>query len=137
MGSTAHSLQGVKMIETVTSTKETFGSDDKKSEKQLLDKDWGARIPEYVSQGCLSFLVFIMGITMRGDWLLFLSHYWRSQNDLLDDLNLPTTTKNNTELADWLQERFKGFWPTYVLAATAVSYLFFFGIGGYLHVSRW
>merc|ERR1711909_58235 len=93
--------QGVKMIETVTSTKETFGSDDKKSEKQLLDKDWGARIPEYVSQGCLSFLVFIMGITMR---------------------------------ADWLQERFKGFWPTYVLAATAVSYLFFFGIGGYLHL---
>jgi len=134
MGSTAHSLQGVKMIETVTSTKETFGSDDKKSEKQLLDKDWGARIPEYVSQGCLSFLVFIMGITMRGDWLLFLSHYWRSQNDLLDDLNLPTTTKNNTELADWVQERFKGFWPTYVLAATAVSYLFFFGIGGYLHL---
>ena len=62
------------MIETVTSTKETFASDDKKSEKQLLDKDWGARIPEYVSQGCLSFLVFIMGITMRGEICITATH---------------------------------------------------------------
>ena len=60
------------MIETVTSTKETFASDgeNSKNSKQHLDKDWGARIPEYVSQGCLSFLVFIMGITMRGEKLL-------------------------------------------------------------------
>merc|ERR1711970_1147593 len=134
MGSTTHSLQAFKMIETVTSTKETFGSDEKKSEKQLLDKDWGARIPEYVSQGCLSLLVFIMGITMRGDWLLFLAHYWRSQEQLVDDLRISTSSKNNTELADWMQERFQGFWPTYVVAATSVSYLFFFGIGGYLHL---
>jgi len=44
-------------------------------------------------------------------------------------------SKNNTELADWMEERFRGFWPTYFLAATSVSYLFFFGIGGYLHLT--
>ena len=38
-------------------------------------------------------------------------------------------------MADWMEERFEGFWPTYFVAATTVSYLFFFGIGGYLHVS--
>ena len=31
-----------------------------------LDKDWAA-IPEYISSGCMCALVFIMGITMKGE----------------------------------------------------------------------
>jgi hypothetical protein len=34
-----------------------------------------------------------------------------------------------------LQERFKDLWPNYLVTATLISYLFFFGIGGFLHVS--
>eukprot|EP00091_Calanus_sinicus_P021206 TRINITY_DN6170_c0_g1_i1.p1 TRINITY_DN6170_c0_g1~~TRINITY_DN6170_c0_g1_i1.p1 ORF type:complete len:380 (+),score=74.40 TRINITY_DN6170_c0_g1_i1:118-1257(+) len=124
------------MTKSVTTTKEAVAREDDKNEnsKHLLDKDWGARIPEYVSKGCVSTAVFIMGITMRGDWLLFLAHYWRSQEDFVPNPKV-SSSKNNTELADWMEERFQGFWPTYFLAATAVSYLFFFGIGGYLHLT--
>ena len=34
-----------------------------------------------------------------------------------------------------MHSRFAGFWTMYFPVATFVSYLFFFGIGGYLHVS--
>ena len=33
-------------------------------------------------------------------------------------------------------ERFADVWPTYIVWATTVSYLFFFGIGGFLHVNN-
>jgi len=96
-----------------------------KDAQELLDKNWGQKIPEYVGQGCLSVLVFLMGITMKGDWLLFLGLYMREED-----------TSSPKELGDWgefLTVRFKDFWPTYFVAATTVSYLFFFGIGGFLH----
>ena len=32
---------------------------------KLLDKDWGAKIPDYISRSILSLLVFIMGLTMK------------------------------------------------------------------------
>ena len=35
----------------------------------------------------------------------------------------------------FFQDRFKNLWPTYIVTATLISYLFFFGIGGFLHVS--
>jgi hypothetical protein len=57
------------MTKTVTTTKEAVDSEDDKNgnSKHLLDKDWGARVPEYISKGCVATAVFIMGITMRGD----------------------------------------------------------------------
>ena len=57
-----------EMSTTVTTTKESVVSDDDNSgdRRSLLDKDWGAKIPDYVSKVCLSTAVFIMGITMRG-----------------------------------------------------------------------
>ena len=57
------------MTKTVTTTNEAVTSEDDKNGdlKHLLDKDWGARVPEYVSKGCVATAVFIMGITMRGD----------------------------------------------------------------------
>jgi len=100
-----------------------------------LDKDWGKNVPEYITKGCLSALVFIMGITMRGDWLLFFAHYKRSQEDFsLDSDILNNSSSSDSELSSFLQERFDGLWPKYIVGATAVSYLFFFGIGGFLHL---
>jgi len=123
------------MTETLTTTTENIRNReniDDNSKKHLLDKDWGARIPEYVPKGCVTTLIFILGITMRGDWLLFLAYYWKSQEIPSDDLRIESP-KHNTDLADWMEERFRGFWPTYFVGATAVSYIFFFGIGGFLH----
>jgi lathosterol oxidase len=96
-----------------------------------LDKDWSA-IPDYIPSGVLSCLVFIMGITMRGDWLMFFAHYKRSQQNQELEL-MDRNTTDPTELGLWLQERFTGLWPDYMFGATIVSYLFFFGIGGFLH----
>jgi len=97
-----------------------------------LDKDWST-MPDYITSGLLSGLVFIMGITMRGDWMMFLAHYRRSQDSQLESF-MDSNTTEPTELGLWLQERFTGLWPDYIVGATVVSYLFFFGIGGFLHV---
>ena len=41
-----------------------------KSEKadvtSLLDRDWGAKIPDYITRGTFSLAVFLMSLTMRG-----------------------------------------------------------------------
>lgn len=98
-----------------------------------LDKDW-SEIPQYIKSGLISALVFIMGITMRGDWLLFWAFFKRSQQE---ELGLPSQEQNTTvtsETREWLEERFAGVWPTNMLAGLVVSYVFFFGIGGFLHV---
>ena len=57
---------------TTTREKEEGGvrkGEDEKVRKgggeKLLDKDWGARIPDYISRSLLSLLVFIMGLTMK------------------------------------------------------------------------
>ena len=56
-----------EMSTTVTTTKSVVSDDDNSGDRRsLLDKDWGAKIPDYVSKVCLSTAVFIMGITMRG-----------------------------------------------------------------------
>ena len=33
---------------------------------KLLDKDWGAKIPDYITNSVLFILMFIMGATIRG-----------------------------------------------------------------------
>lgn len=72
---------------------------------------------------------------------MFLAHYWRSQSD---PLSPPSSSlldhqfrenKTDTELAQWFNQNFAGFWSLYFPVATLVSYIFFFGVGGYLHVS--
>ena len=94
----------------------------------LLDKDWGAKIPDYITKGTFSVAVFFMSLTMRGemrilrfdkmittvpfspgDWLMFLAHYWRSQeplpsSSLLSD-QINNSNQTETELAIWFNEK--------------------------------
>ena len=73
---------------------------------------------------------------------MFLAHYWRSQQESLTPPASSLlsgelgTNQTETELAQWFNQNFKGFWTLYFPVATTVSYIFFFGIGGYLHVSE-
>jgi len=107
--------------------------------ESLLDKDWGKKIPDYITKGTFSVAVFFMSLTMRGDWLMFLAHYWRSHGQLpltnqgLLSEEILNKNSSDTELAEWFNEKFAGFWSLYFPVAASVSYLFFFGIGGYLH----
>ena len=38
-----------------------------KASDALLDKDWGAKIPDYLTKGTFSIAVFFMSLTMRGE----------------------------------------------------------------------
>ena len=66
--------------------------------------------------------------------------YQRSQGQLpltnqgLLSEDILNKNSSDTELAEWFNEKFAGFWSLYFPVAASVSYLFFFGIGGYLHV---
>ena len=46
-------------------------SEDDDVNKGLLDKDWGAKIPDYITKGTFSLAVFLMSLTMRGFICLF------------------------------------------------------------------
>ena len=64
---------------TLTREKEEEGGRKVEEEKgrkgkgeKLLDKDWGARIPDYISRSLLSLLVFVMGLTMKVFFVIFI-----------------------------------------------------------------
>ena len=43
------------------------------SKEALLDKDWGAKIPDYITKGTFSIAVFFMSLTMRGGYPMYIS----------------------------------------------------------------
>lgn len=105
--------------------------------------------PQYISQTVISFLVFLMAATMRADWLLMYAFYSKSSEqgsaeDILksqsqellgqnDSLNGTTAGSWNDQLSELLAVRFAGL-TSFAIPAFTVSYIFFFGIGGFLHV---
>merc|ERR1712203_54866 len=96
---------------TSTTTKEKQEGGGKEEVKggagrgKLLDKDWGAKIPDYISRSILSLLVFIMGLTMKGDWLLVLALRDRAAKE-----SLPVVEEEEYgDLAIWLQQKFDGY----------------------------
>jgi len=120
---------------TSTTTKEKQEGGGKEEVKggagrgKLLDKDWGAKIPDYISRSILSLLVFIMGLTMKGDWLLVLALRDRAAKE-----SLPVVEEEEYgDLAIWLQQKFDGYFAI-LLPSVLVGYVLYFGIGGYLHM---
>ena len=81
-----HELEGENIINMV----EWFEWKYCQESSGLLDKDWGAKIPDYITKGTFSLAVFFMSLTMRGDWIMFLAHYWRSQetNNLAGNVSI-------------------------------------------------
>jgi len=112
--------------------------------------DQKAKIPDYIGQTFLSTLVFIMGASMRADWVLFAA--WHNKANTLqitDNIGNETDANNltapnllesdiygtlpwNEQILAFIDERFEGFIEI-AIPAFAVSYIFFFGIGGFLH----
>jgi len=104
------------------------------------------KYPDYIMSSFLSFLVFIMAATMRADWVVFLAHYWRSQELANSATEMDSTTSNSTEgvsdaavgstwnaeVSAYLAQRFEGF-VDIVIPAFVTGYLLFFAIGGFLH----
>jgi len=108
------------------------------------------KYPDYLMSSFLSFLVFVMAATMRADWVVFLAHYWRSQELANAATETDSATSNatdvndvtaaaaaadmtwNAEISAFLAQRFAGF-TEIAIPAFAIAYLFFFGIGGFFH----
>ena len=44
------------------------------SKEALLDKDWGAKIPDYITKGTFSIAVFFMSLTMRGGYSMCITY---------------------------------------------------------------
>jgi len=110
-------------------------------------------------------LVFIMGITMRADWLVFWAYYQKSQEKLAANISILneelaqefsgaiTSSSSNNLTQDGVNDsivhhdlpwndnvrlffelRFANFMDV-CIPAFFVSYIFFFAIGGYLHIT--
>merc|ERR1712241_763033 len=111
------------------------------------------KIPSYIGQSITSAFVFIMGITMKADWLLFWAYYQKSQEklsanismlneDLTQDVYNGTANESithhdlawNDNVRLFVELRFANFFD-YFIPASIISYIFFFGVGGYLHIA--
>merc|ERR1719339_890355 len=92
------------------------------------------RIPDYISRSLHSILVFIMGLTMKGDWLLVLALRDRANKESVETSVVEKEEEEQYgDLAIWLQHRFNGYF-TVLVPSVLVGYVLFFGIGGYLHM---
>merc|ERR1711923_406627 len=105
---TTSSLNKEKEERKVVDNKGAKGGKDK-----LLDKDWGAKIPDYISRSILSLLVFIMGLTMKGDWLLVLALRDRATKEP-EVVASEVKEAQQGDLAIWLQQRFNGYFSILV-----------------------
>lgn len=104
-----------------------------------LEKYWN-RLPNFVGTFIASVAVFIMGSTIRGEWLHILVHFLRAfkQTDNTTTTTITSPDALNTSSSssflgiDLASYRLQGV-GYYWLAATTVSYTFYLGIGGFLH----
>ncbi|XP_042238148.1 delta(7)-sterol 5(6)-desaturase erg32-like [Homarus americanus] len=102
-----------------------------------LEKYWN-RLPNFVGTFIASVAVFILGSTIRGEWLHILVHflkafqYGEQQQESGSISNTSITTSSDFlgfNLADYRLQGFGYYW----VAATTISYIFYLGIGGFLH----
>lgn len=102
----------------------------------VLEKYWN-KLPNFVGTFIATVAVFILGSTIRGEWLLILVHFLKAfHNDTISATPLGTTnsTSNSTSVFGLKLEDYRlqgvGF---YWICATSISYIFYLGIGGFLH----
>lgn len=101
---------------------------------ETLEKYWN-RLPNFVGTFIATVAVFIMGSTIRGEWLHILVHFLRAFKKDDGSPATPDTPDNATSSMfgiNLAQYRLQGV-GYYWLAATTVSYTFYLGIGGFLH----
>ena len=66
-----------------------------KASDALLDKDWGAKIPDYLTKGTFSIAVFFMSLTMRGETL----QLWSKCQDNIDSRRLVDVSRPLLEVS--------------------------------------
>ncbi|XP_015606342.1 lathosterol oxidase [Cephus cinctus] len=98
-----------------------------------MEKIW-TRMPNFVGSAIATCAVFLLGATMRGEWLLVVVHFakhlgYSTEND--------TASNNSSTTVNWAELSLKSFYlenlSWYCIVACTVAYCMYFGIGGFLH----
>ncbi|XP_018009205.1 delta(7)-sterol 5(6)-desaturase ERG3B isoform X2 [Hyalella azteca] len=99
-----------------------------------IEKYW-KRLPKSVANIIVFLSVFILGATVRGEWLHIAAHFFRAFFGAgVSSAGTPDAPFNSSGpgglplYTNRLQN-----WPYYFVVSVIVSYTFFFGIGGFLH----
>nr|CAD7201735.1 unnamed protein product [Timema douglasi] len=97
---------------------------------ETMDKIW-ERVPEFSKPFIVFLAVFIMGATMRGEWLVVLVHllkYMGVHNDV---------TMGNLTQVRWSEVTMESLHLNnlvyYWIGTSTISYTMYFAIGGFLH----
>ncbi|XP_035213324.1 putative methylsterol monooxygenase DDB_G0269788 [Stegodyphus dumicola] len=92
----------------------------------FLGKLW-SRLHPTAGKCLATVLIFLAGVTMKGDWLLILSHLARQFYEYPKE----DSQESSFGLMSQLQLRFKGL-PYYILTSVTQSLVLYFGLCGFL-----
>ncbi|XP_063227314.1 lathosterol oxidase-like [Bacillus rossius redtenbacheri] len=100
------------------------------SHSETVDKVWG-RVPELLRPVIVFLAVFVMGATMRGEWLIMFIHCLKYLGIIHGDASISFSHIKWSEVT--LESLYLKNVFYYWLAACTVSYTMYFAIGGFLH----
>ncbi|KAB7495119.1 Delta(7)-sterol 5(6)-desaturase erg32 [Armadillidium nasatum] len=104
----------------------------------VLQKYWD-KIPGFLGTIIASVVVFILGSTIRGEWLHILVHFLRAfykRKDISESFEERSNTSDSFESTLFgvdLEKYYLKDLPFFWIVATTVSYVCYFGLGGFLH----
>lgn len=101
---------------------------------KTFERVW-AKLPNFLGSFIATAAVFILGSSIRGDWLLILVHFIKYlRNGQEDETNSTLSSEGQTLYGDFSLKDYKleGL-PYYILPAMTISYVTYLGVGGFLH----
>jgi lathosterol oxidase len=101
-----------------------WGEKNHEKLESLFGNKWG--------QLLASISMFILGITARGEWVVFAVYFLKYIQSGGSENYVQESDELIQSFSDWVDVRFKGYFSI-LIPATIVSYLMYFGIGGYIH----
>ncbi|ODM86918.1 C-5 sterol desaturase [Orchesella cincta] len=98
---------------------------------ETLAKLW-KKVPANIGQLIVSLALFVFGLTVRGEWLLLAAYFAKYLQSGGGENYKEETDELLDSLSGWISIRFRGYVPV-LIWSTIVSYVAYFGIGGFLH----
>jgi len=97
-----------------------------------IEKYWGM-LPPWLGSILATSAVFIFGATARGEWLHIAAHFFRGLQGEFSERNVTRGPSEPGLLGVHWDDYYMKDWPTYWVWSTAISYIFYFAVGGFLH----
>merc|ERR1712071_47420 len=105
----------------------------------FLDRHWD-KLPAFVAKFLVSFAIIMFGFSIHGDWMLLVVHFFKYMNGdgdlgatadvtISEQINGSSASSSPFSLKDYRLEGLGSF----LFPATLMSYVSYFGAGGFLH----